>query len=200
LICAFPNHKPMGWKYSKERGLSSQIFGDAQWIKIREAKPDALGLFGTLVEASAIAIQMKKLGMNLQIFSMAGIANVNYIKLGADAVEGTICATHFNRHLSAETEAWASKYEKMFKESSVIADPNSAWIAYTAVANPFPRAVKMGGSMDKTKVRDALEKVKWREPGQTIDNYFDEEHAVVKETIVVQVKNGDFIPIKMMKP
>jgi ABC-type branched-subunit amino acid transport system substrate-binding protein len=76
----------------------------------------------------------------------------------------------------------------------------SAWIAYTAVANCFPKALQMAGSMDKTKVRDALRKIKWREPGQSIDNYFDEEHAVVKETIVVQVKDGKFIPIKKMKP
>jgi branched-chain amino acid transport system substrate-binding protein len=173
---------------------------NAQLIRIREAKPDALGLFGTLVEGAAIAIQMKKLGMNLPIFSMAGLSNVNYIKLGGEAVEGTICASHFNRRISKETEAWALKYEKKFTHSTVIADPMSAWIAYTAVANCFPRAVKMAGSMDKTKVRDALRKIKWREPGQSMDNYFDEEQAVVKETIVVQVKGGKFIPIKKMKP
>jgi branched-chain amino acid transport system substrate-binding protein len=192
-----------------KRGLKPAIvesyqMGDkdfnAQLIKIREAKPDALGLFGTLVEGAAIAIQMKKLGMNLPIFSMAGLSNVNYIKLGGEAVEGTICASHFNRRISNETEAWAAKYEKKFKHSTVIADPMSAWIAYTAVANCFPRALQMAGSTDKTKVRDALRKIKWREPGQTIDNYFDEEHAVVKETIVVQVKDGKFIPIKKMKP
>ena len=173
---------------------------NAQLIKIREGKPDALGLFGTLVEGAAIAIQMKKLGMSLPIFSMAGLSNVNYIKLGGDAVEKTLCASHFNRRISDETEAWASKYENKFAHSTVIADPMSAWIAYTAVANCFPRAVKMAGSMDKTKVRDALRKIKWREPGQSIDNYFDEEQAVVKETIVVQVKDGKFIPIKKMKP
>ena len=173
---------------------------NAQLIKIREAKPDALGLFGTLVEGAAVAIQMKKLGMSLPIFSMAGLSNVNYIKLGGDAVEGTVCASHFNRRISDETEAWATKYEKKFKHSTVIADPMSAWIAYTAVANCFPRAVKTTAIMDKTKVRDALRKIKWREPGQSIDNYFDEEHAVVKETIVVQVKDGKFIPIKKMKP
>jgi branched-chain amino acid transport system substrate-binding protein len=184
--------------------IESYQMGDkdfnAQLIKIREAKPDALGLFGTLVEGAAIAIQMKKLGMNLQIFSMAGLANVNYIKLGGNAVEGTICTTHFNRHINADTERWASDYEKQFKASSVIADPNSAWIAYTAAANPFPKAVRMAESMDKTKVRDALEKVRWREPGQTIDNYFNKEHAVVKETIVVQVKGGDFRFLKLVKP
>ncbi len=165
---------------------------NAQLIKIREAKPDALGLFGTLVEASAIAIQMKKLGMNLPIFSMAGIANVNYIKLGGEAVEGTILASHFNRHLSPETEAWAKRYEEKFKQSSAMADPTSAWMSYSAGANCFPAAVKRAGSMEKTKVRDALRQVKWREYGQDIDNYFDKEHAIVKETIVVQVKGGDF--------
>lgn len=171
---------------------------NAQLIKIREANPNALGLFGTLVEAAAIAIQMKKLGMNLPIFSMAGIANVNYIKLGGEAVEGTICAAHFNRHLSPETEAWAKKYEEKFKHATVIADPNSAWMSYSAGANCFPAAVKMAGSMDKTKVRDALRKVKWREYGQDIENYFDEEHAIGKETIIVQVKNGDFKPLVKM--
>ena len=184
--------------------IESYQMGDkdfnAQLIKIRETNPDALGLFGTLVEAAQIAIQMKKLGMNLPIFSMAGVSNVNYIKLGGEAVEGTICASHFNRRLSDETEAWASKYEKTFKHSTVIADPMSAWIAYTAVANCFPRAVKMAGSIDKKKVRDALRKIQWKEPGQSIENSFDKEHAVVKETIVVQVKGGEFIPIKKMKP
>jgi branched-chain amino acid transport system substrate-binding protein len=168
---------------------------NAQLIKIREAKPDALGLFGTLVEAAAIAIQMKKLGMNLPIFSMAGIANVNYIKLGGEAVEGTILAAHFNRELSPETEAWAKKYEEKFKQATVIADPNSAWMSYSAGANCFPAAVKMAGSMDKTKVRDALRKIRWRDYGQGIDNYFDAEHAVVKETIIVQVKGGEFKPL-----
>ena len=184
--------------------IESYQMGDkdfnAQLIKIRDAKPDALGLFGTLVEASAIAIQMKKLGMNLPIFSMAGIANVNYIRLGGEAVEGTILASHFNRHLSPETEAWAKRYEEKFKQSSVIADPTSAWMSYSAAANCFPRAVKMAGSMDKTKIRDALRQVKWREYGQDIDNYFDKEHAIVKETIIVQVKNGDFAFLKKMKP
>jgi branched-chain amino acid transport system substrate-binding protein len=168
---------------------------NAQLIKIRDAKPDVLGLFGTLVEAAAISIQMKKLGMNLPIVSMAGIANVNYIKLGGEAVEGVICAAHFNRHLSPETEAWAKKYEERFKPSSVIADPTSAWMSYSAASNAFPAAVKMAGSMDKTKVRDALRKVRWRDYGQTIDNYFDEEHAIVKETIIVQVKDQDFKPL-----
>jgi branched-chain amino acid transport system substrate-binding protein len=173
---------------------------NAQLLRIREAKPDALGLFGTLVEGAAIAIQMKKLGLRIPIFSMAGLSNVNYIKLGGEAVEGTICASHFNRRISKETEAWAAKYEKKFKRSTVIADPMSAWIAYTAVANCFPRAVKMAGSLDKTKVRDALRKIKWREPGQSMDNYFDEEQAVVKETIVVQVQGAKFVPLKKMKP
>ena len=179
--------------------IESYQMGDkdfnAQLIKIREARPDALGLFGTLVEAAAIAIQMKKLGMNLPIFSMGGIANVNYIKLGGDAVEGTICATHFNRHLSPETEAWARKYEEKFKHATVIADPNSAWLGYSPGANSFPAAVKLAGSMDKTKVRDGLRRVKWREYGQDIDNSFDSEQAIVKETIIVQVTDGDFKPL-----
>jgi hypothetical protein len=58
----------------------------------------------------------------------------------------------------------------------------------------------MAGSIDKKKVRDALRKIQWKEPGQSIENSFDKEHAVVKETIVVQVKGGEFIPIKKMKP
>jgi len=168
---------------------------NAQLIKIREAKPDGLGLFGTLVEGAQIAIQMKKLGMNLPIYSMAGLANVNYIKLGGEAVEGTICAAHFNRHLSPDCEAWARRYEERFKHATVIADPNSAWMSYSAGALVFPAAVRMAGSMDKTKVRDALRKVKWRECGQDIDNYYDEEHALQKETIIVQVKGGDFKPL-----
>jgi branched-chain amino acid transport system substrate-binding protein len=179
--------------------IESYQMGDkdfnAQLIKIREAKPDGLGLFGTLVEGAQIAIQMKKLGMNLPIYSMAGLANVNYIKLGGEAVEGTICAAHFNRHLSPDCEAWARRYEERFKHATVIADPNSAWMSYSAGALVFPAAVRMAGSMDKTKVRDALRKVKWRECGQDIDNYYDEEHALQKETIIVQVKGGDFKPL-----
>jgi branched-chain amino acid transport system substrate-binding protein len=173
---------------------------NAQLIKIKQAKPDALGLFGTLTEGAAIAIQMKKLGMNLPIFSMAGLTNINYIKLGGDAVEGTICTAHFVKVLNDETKAWSEKYEKRFEHATVVAAPAAAFTAYFAVSEVFPKAVKMAGSMDKTKVRDALRKIKWREPGQSIDNYFDEEHAIVKEVIVVQVKDGQFIPIKMMKP
>lgn len=184
--------------------VESYQFGDkdfnSQLIKIRRARPDALGLFGTLVEGAAIAIQMEKLGMDFPIFSMAGLSNYNYIKLGGRAVEGTICATHFSKRLSAETEAWARRYEEKYKGSAVMPDPNTAWLAYTAVANPFKRAVKVAGSIDKKKVRDALRKVRWREYGQNIDNYFDKEHAIVKETIVVRIKDGDYIPIAQEKP
>lgn len=197
-------------KCLEERGLKPLIIeshqtGDkdfnAQLIKIREAKPDALGLFGVVVESAAIAIQMKKLGMNVPIFSVGcGFSNVNYVKLGGEAVEGTICPGHFSRRLSADTEAWASKYETLFKHSAVTPDPVGGWLNYSAVQNPFSRAVRMAGSMDKTKVRDALRQVKWREYGQDIDNYFDAEHAVVKQVIVLQIKNGEFIPFKKVKP
>ena len=184
--------------------VESYQFGDkdfnSQLIKIRKANPDALGLFGTLVEGAAIAIQMKKLGMNLPIFSMAGLSNINYVKLGGKAVEGTICASHFSRRLNDETEAWASRYEEKYKGSAVMPDPNTAWLGYSAVKFPFRNAVKLAGSIDKKKVRDALRKVTWKEYGQHIDNSFDKEHAIVKETIVVQIKNGQYIPITMEKP
>jgi branched-chain amino acid transport system substrate-binding protein len=152
------------------------------------------------VEGAAVAIQMKKLGMDLRIFGMASLSNPNFIKLGGKAVEGTIATTNFARDMSAEAEAWTSKYEKVFAKSTVMLDPVGAWLTYSAVKFPFVRAVKMAGSMDKKKVRDALEQVKWREYGQDIDNYFDKEHALVKEVIVLQVKNGKFVYVKKIKP
>jgi branched-chain amino acid transport system substrate-binding protein len=188
----------------KPVAIESHQTGDkdftAQLMKIRDAKPDALGLFSILVEGAAVAIQMKKLGMELRIFGMASLSNPNFIKLGGEAVEGAIATTNFARDMSAEAEAWNLKYEKVFAKSTVMLDPVGAWLTYSAVKFPFVNAVKMAGSMDKAKVRDALRQVKWREYGQDIDNYFDKEHALVKQVIVLQVKNGKFFYLKKVNP
>jgi branched-chain amino acid transport system substrate-binding protein len=169
----------------------------SQLIKIREAKPDVLAVLGTVIEGAAIAIQRTQLGMgNLRIVGVAGLANMHYIKLAGKATEGTVCLTYFNRRLSPESETWARNYEEKYKDSSAVPTPDVAWMGYSSIVNILEPALKMAGSTNKTKIRDALRKVKWRDLGQNINNYFDETGQAIRESIIIEVKNGDFVPYK----
>ena len=185
----------------KPVAVESYQMGDkdfaAQLIRIREAKPDVLAVFGTVTEGAAIATQRAKLGMgHLRIISVAGIANVNYIKLAGKDAEKTICLTPFNRYVSKESEVWAKIYEEKFKDTGVIPTPDVAYMSYSAIVNILKPALEIAGSTDKSKVRDAFRKVRWKDFGQKNENYFDEIGQAIRESIIVHVVNGDFVPFK----
>ncbi len=159
-----------------------------QLTKIKGTNPDLMFIAGYYVETALVAQQSKELGLDVQMLGTEGISSEELIKLGGDAVEGIVFAGFFHPDVEYPgtkefVEAFRAKYNK---------DPDTyAALAYDSAKLTFSAIEKDGESREAIlKYLDEVEDF----PGVAGPISFDENHDVIRNIVVLTVKDGKIVP------
>ena len=126
-----------------------------QLLKIKEANPDALIIWGVYLESALITKQARQLGINAQILAGTGINNPKFVELAGDAAVGVMFSTPF---VPNSSEPYVQEYAKAYQAKfNAIPDMTGA-TGYDA-AQLIVDAIKKVGT-DKQKIADYLHQVK----------------------------------------
>ena len=159
-----------------------------QLTKIKGTNPDLLFVAGYYVETALIAQQSKELGLDVQMLGTEGISSEELIKLGGEAVEGIIFAGFFHPDIEFPgtrefVDAFRTKYGK---------DPDTyAALAYDSAKLAFAAIEEKGES--RQAIMEFLDEVE-NFPGVAGPISFDDNHDVVRNIVVLTVKDGKIVP------
>ena len=163
----------------------------AQLTKLKGANPDALYIAGYYTEAAKIAQQAKEQGLDVQILGADGFYSPDLIKLGGEAVEGSIfTAGFFTDDPSENAQNFVKAYKEKFNaEPDMFAAQayDAAMILLTALKN----ANGEGGQVlqqEMAKTKDF--------PGVTGVTSFTETGDALKDIIILKVENGNFVKVR----
>ncbi len=155
---------------------------------IRATKPEVLFLCLMYQDGVTISKQRQEMGWNdVAVMGSVPLYAPELLELGGDAVENLITnTTFFPDDPRPEVQAFVKGFQERYTST-----PNVfAAVAYDAV-NVLAEAIKDGGT-DRKAIRDALANMKdFR--GATGVITFDEYGNVVREPVLVQVKNSAFV-------
>ncbi len=186
---------------AKEIGL--EIVGEEAYVKgtpdftpqltsLKAGKPDGMFISGYYNEGALIADQAAKLGMNVVKLGADGFDNADYIKLAAEASEGTYLTVPFLAEAAgADAQGFLTAYKEKFGRDVDYMSAN----AYDAAAILL-KAIGAAGA-DRMAVRDYLAGMDTPEEGyQGVSGltYFNEHGDAQKPAFVKTVKDGAFIP------
>lgn len=204
----------LGWleKLAPEFGITfaaKESFGPsdtdmtAQLTKIRSAAPQAIITWTIGPVGSIVAKNKAQLGIAIPLFQCHGLPDPKYIELAGKASEGdrmpatklmvaeTLPTSDPQKKVIAEfVELYQGVY-KHDKEFPINTHSGYAWDAITIVAN----AMKKAGT-DPKALRAAIEQTKGYVGVSGVYNLTPEDHngLGVDSMVMVQVKNGKFVP------
>lgn len=128
-----------------------------QLLKVREAKADALVIWGNYTEGAQIVRQVKELGLTCKVLVSTGVTIGNFYDLAGDSANGIIGVSPGFSVDSKEphVQDFVKKYEaKMGYKPDL-----NVVMGYDAVYL-FAKAVNDAKSVDKAAIREALSKIK----------------------------------------
>jgi branched-chain amino acid transport system substrate-binding protein len=167
--------------------------------KIKALNPQAVVNWSVEPAQSLVSKNMAQIGLKVPLFQSHGFGNIKYAEAAGKAAEGIIfpCgrllvadvlpASHPQKQLLMN---YKKEYESMFKED-VSTFGGHAYDAYTLLIN----AIKKAGSLDKYKIRDAVENTKGFAGTAGIFNFSPTEHngLTMDSFEMLTVKDGKFV-------
>jgi len=158
-----------------------------QLLKVKEADPEAVFLVG-YKEMILILRQMRELGINKQILSIALFEDPEILEKVGEVAEGAIYTyygTFDPKSQDQDIRKFVTAFEKEYGEPPEYYAP----LGYDAV-NILAQAIREGGT-EPNGIKDALYQVK-DFPGLTGATTIDENGDVQRSVILKTVKNGRF--------
>jgi len=188
---------------NKAKELGLEIVGEEAYVKgtpdftpqltsLKAGKPDGMFISGYYNEGALIADQAAKLGMDVVKLGADGFDNADYIKLAAEASEGTYLTVPF---LAEAAGAGAQEFMVAYKERFGRDVDYMSANAYDAAAILL-QAIGAAGA-DRNAVRDYMAGMDTPEEGYqgvTGLTYFNEHGDAQKPAFVKTVKDGAFVP------
>lgn len=159
-----------------------------QLTKIKGTNPDLMFIAGYYVETALIAQQSKEMGLDVQMLGTEGISSEELIKLGGDAVEGIVFAGFFHPDIEYPgTKEFVDNFRAKYNK-----EPDTyAALAYDSAKLIFAAIEKNGESREAIlKYLDEVEDF----PGVAGPISFNENHDVVRNIVVLTVKDGKIVP------
>jgi branched-chain amino acid transport system substrate-binding protein len=166
--------------------------------KIKGLDVQAVVNWSVVPAQALVAKNMKQIGLNVQLFQSHGYGNINYVKQGGEAADGTIFPC--GRLLVADVlpddnpqkkllVEYKTDYENKYKEDASTFGGH----AYDAVLI-LTEAIKKAGSTDPEKVREAIENLKDVVGTAGIFNFSKEDHNGLTQDAfeMLTVKDGKF--------
>jgi branched-chain amino acid transport system substrate-binding protein len=175
-----------------------------QLTKIKAANPDLLIIYATGAPASVVAKNYVQLGMTVPVLGSGGLGMPDTIKLAGNIMEEHKWMIMVLRISIAESlppsDAYRQKvYEpakKVFQEKYKDAKAlNVFHVSPMDAFTMFTLAAKAANSVDKTAVRDALEKTKFEGLlGYTQPGPNDHQEFCKDTSLIAVLKGGQFVP------
>jgi branched-chain amino acid transport system substrate-binding protein len=169
---------------------------------VKQSDAQAILMFGTGQAPAIIAKNSKQLGMTIPLYASHGQASYEFIRLAGAAGEGMLVpspALFVADQLpdSDPQKAISLAYKKDFESKFKLDVSTFGGYAYDGLMMGLD-AIKRAGSLDKEKVRDALEATKGLVGISGIYNMSPVDHGGLDESAfrMVQIKDGKFVEIK----
>lgn len=158
----------------------------AQLTTIREAKPEVLFIPGYYTEGANIAIQARKLGLDVPLLGADGWSSPQLGVIGGAAIEGATYSDHYaNDEARPEVQAFVTRFEGEYKQPP--ADVLAA-LGYDAARVLFD-AMTRAGSTSGDAVAKALAATRDFH-GVTGVLSMDAQRNPSKSAVIVQIRNG----------
>ncbi len=173
-----------------------------QLTKIRSnADPQALIIWGLGQGPAVVSRNYRQLDMKLPTYHSHGVASKDFIAMAKEAAEGmripAATAVVADKLPDSDRQApvvkdYQKRYEARYKES-VSAFGSNAFDAMLIFAD----AIKRAGSMDKEKVRDAIEKTNDLVGANGVFNMSETDHNGLSfdSLRLLEVRRGDWVII-----
>ncbi|MCM3568238.1 ABC transporter substrate-binding protein [Neobacillus mesonae] len=160
--------------------------------KVRSLKPDAIYLAaaGTSLTASFFK-QVEQLGITSQKLMNPGNMAQDFVKEGGSAVEGVISADIYHPSLDNKVN---KQFVKDFKEMyNKLPTPINVttWESLKLLLNSIEKA---GTADDIAAISKVLKETTWETPRGTLT--FDEKGRAHTDSLILEVKNGEIVPVK----
>ncbi len=158
----------------------------AQLGRIKASSVQGMVEWSRYHEGALIRKQMQAMGMKLPHFGSDGHASPDkLIELGQDSINGLYYATHWSPATSSHIPA-AQEFIKKIK-GKYNREPDYIHAeAYDGI-NLYVLAIKKAGSLDRTKIRDALHVIDYKSVRG--DFKFDKDGDPMLQTHVVKIVN-----------
>jgi branched-chain amino acid transport system substrate-binding protein len=168
--------------YTKDdKDFSSQL------TIIKGANPQVLFLPNYYNEVPLQAQQARRLGLTMPIIGSDSWGSEELLRLGAQDLQGSYFSTHYAPDIATET---AQKFIKEYELKYGKKPDDVAALTYDA-GRLLCAAIAQAGSVDRTKVRDALAQIKEFD-GVTGKMKFAGTGDPVKSAVILQIKDGKF--------
>lgn len=169
----------------------------AQLTDIKSKNPDVIFAPGNFTEAALVIKQARQLGITCPIIGGDSFETPEFLKVGGDAVEGSVFSTFFDaeKPLTKETEKFLAEYKKKNGDKEPAAITVLAYDAYILLLD----SIKRTGSTDSEKIREELAKTKDFQGAAGVIN-FDEDRNAIKAAIIKEVKDGKFKYLDVVEP
>jgi len=168
----------------------------AQLTNIMTANPDVIFAPGNFTESALIVKQARQLGITVPIIGGDTYETPEFIEIGGDAVEGCVFSTFFTSEtpITKESEKFLDAYRAEYgKEPAAVTA--LSYDAYILILDAIERA----GSTDPVALRDAIAATEGFEGAAGIIT-LDENGDAVKNAVIKQVKNGEFVYMDTIEP
>lgn len=136
----------------------------SQLTKLRGTDAEAIFVYGTDPECAILTKNYRQLGIKIPLYHANGVASKEFIQLSGEAANGVRLPSSSALAVEALPEndpeyPIVSRYVKDFTQKyNRDADPYGAYAYDTLML--YVDAVRRAGTMDKAKVRDAIEQTK----------------------------------------
>lgn len=162
---------------------------NAQLTNIKSEDPDVIFAPGNFTESALIVTQAKQLGIEAPIIGADTYETPAFIDIGGEAVEGCVFSTFFTSEtpITEESEVFLGEYRAEYdKEPAAVTA--LAYDAYILILDAIERA----GTTEPQALRDAIAATENFEGAAGVIS-LDENGDAVKDAIIKQVKNGEFV-------
>jgi branched-chain amino acid transport system substrate-binding protein len=190
------NFKKMGGSIATDQSYSGgdPDFG-AQLTSIKSKNPDGVFVPGYYTEVGLIALQSRKLGLNVPLLGGDGWDSPSLMGIGRDALNGS----YFSNHYAADDpnpviQKFVSEYKARFDQT-----PDGLAALGFDAANVLFEAIRRSNTTDGPKLRDAIAATK-DYPGVTGKITINKERNTDKPAVVIEIKDGKFRYRELINP
>ncbi|MFZ3110351.1 MAG: ABC transporter substrate-binding protein [Rectinemataceae bacterium] len=168
----------------------------AQLTEIKKFKPDVIFAPGNFTESALIVKQARELGITTPFLGGDTWETPEFLDVGKAAVEGVVFSTFFATEvpITETSKIFLDEYRKKYnKEPAAVTA--LGFDGYLVARD----AIEKAGSLDRTKIRDAIAVTK-DSPGAAGFITHDAEGDAVKSAVIKTVKDGQFSYLTTVQP
>ena len=159
---------------------------------IKGLNPEAIALCGTVTDSSLLISQIRQQGIESFLMGGNSIYNANAVDIAGEALEGVGCVSvYISTNPDSQVQEFVKKYEDKYGETPDAYSAMGYDMAYS-FADACKRAMEEnGGEVTRSTLRDELETINY--DGVTGDITFNDTHDWVRDYIMLEYKDGEFV-------